>query len=199
MKEDARERIINESLQLFLSKGFAGSTTNELVTLAGVSKGSLYWHFKSKEDILCTILDQYQAEFIEHIARIVDNSDGDFANKFKKFYKFTSEFGRDNWKLLLVFTKLLMEFAGTDTELEKRMKSLNERYSRIIEKLLEDGINDGSVKKNINKYIYAQFISSTLMGSLIQWFLTESCRSDIGFNKIYAVTQRDEIMNMVLA
>ena len=199
MKEDARGRIINESLQLFLSKGFAGSTTNELVTLAGVSKGSLYWHFKSKEDILCTILDQYQAEFIEHIARMVDNSDGDFASKFKKFYKFTSEFGRDNWKLLLVFTKLLLEFAGTDTELEKRMKGLNERYSSIIEKLLEDGINDGSVKKNIDKYIYAQFISSTLMGSLIQWFLTESCRSDIKFNKIYAVTQRDEIMNMVLA
>ena len=199
MKNNVREKILTESLQLFLAKGFSGSTTNELVGLAGVSKGSLYWHFKSKEDILCTILDKYRDEFIEPIIKITDSCNGDFPAKFKTFYKFSTEFGKDNWKLLLVFTTLLLEFAGTDSDIEKRMKELNDRYHFIVEKLLEGGIKDGSVKEGINKGIYARIIVACLMGSLIQWYLhRQSLGNSHEFNKVYASIQRDEILKMVL-
>jgi AcrR family transcriptional regulator len=69
-KEDnLKERLLDVSINLFLSKGFAGATTMEIVRLAGVSKGALYWHFKNKEDIVGSILDKYCDEFLEEAIR----------------------------------------------------------------------------------------------------------------------------------
>jgi len=155
--EDVKEKILQESIKLFLTKGFWGSSTNELVRLAGVSKGTLYWHFENKNDILHNILDRYCDEFIEVAKKKINAYSGDFPDKFKVFYKFTTEFGRDKSELLLVFTALLIEFAGTGCEIEGRMKDINNQFNLIIQKLIEDGICDGTAKKEIDPVISSRF------------------------------------------
>jgi len=198
-KDDVKERLIQVSIKLFLGKGYAGATTNEIAGSAGVSKGALYWYFKSKEDILGAILDRYCDEFMEGITKKVNGCSGDFITKFKMFYKFTTEFARDDRELLLAFTALLIEFAGTGTRLEKRMKGINNRYVLIIQKLLEDGIRDGTVGKEIDAAIYAQFFASALMGSLFQWYLGSSVhKNDPAYNKRHAIVQRDALLKVVL-
>ena len=198
MKDDVKERIIRESLKLFLAKGYSGSTTNELVRLAGVSKGALYWHFESKEDILSTILDRYSDGFIEETVRRMDSSSGPFPCKFKDFYKFTTEFSRDNHELLLVFITLLLEFSGSGSEIEKRMKELYNRYTQVIQKMIEEGIRDGSVRRGIDPILFSRFISNAFTGSLVQWFLSLSSSGyDPSSTVQYAIMQRDEILRMV--
>jgi AcrR family transcriptional regulator len=198
-KDDVKKRIIDESIKLFLKKGFSGSSTNELVRLAGVSKGTLYWYFENKNDILSNILDKYYAEFLEVTISKINNYNGYFPNKFKYFYKFNSEFARDNRELLLVFMALLIEFAGTGSDIEKRMKEINNNYTLIIQKLIEDGIQDGTVRKDIDPVIYARFVASALMGSHLQWFLyLSSNEDDLVYNRKHAVTQRDELLKMLL-
>jgi AcrR family transcriptional regulator len=199
-KDDLKEKILQESIKLFLSKGFSGSTTNELVRLSGVGKGSLYWHFKDKNDILYHILDKYCTEYLEVARSKINNCNGTFQNKFKSFYKFASEFGRDNWSLLLVFAALLIEFAGTGSDLEKRMKEINNDYILIIQKLIQDGIQDGTVRKDIDPVIYARLVTSTLMGSQLQWFLyLSSYEDDPDYNRKHAITQRDELLKTLLS
>ena len=198
--EDVKERILKESIKLFLSKGFYGSTTNELVRLAGISKGALYWHFKDKFDILSNILNKYCYEFLDVSKEVLDSSKGDFPQKFNAFYKFTSEFARDNRELLLVFTSLLVEFAGSGSELEKRMKEINDHYVLMIQKSIEDGIQEGSVRKEINAIIYSRIIAASLMGSHILWHLHfTSYENNPDFNRQHAITQRDELVRMLLA
>ena len=173
-KDNVKERLLQASIRLFVTKGYAGGTTNEIARSAGVSKGALYWYFKSKDDIVGAILDRYCDEFMEGITKRVNGCSGDFITKFKIFYKFTGEFARDNGELLLVFVALLTEFANTGTELEKRMKGINNDYILIIQKLLEDGIRDGTVGKEIDPAFYAQFFAGALMGSFFQYFLHAS-------------------------
>ena len=198
-KDDVKEKLLEASIRLFLTKGYAGGTTNEIARSAGVSKGALYWYFKSKEDILSAILDRYCDEFMEGATKKVNGCSGDFVTKFKMFYKFTTEFARDNRELLLVFTALLIEFAGTGTKLEKRMKGINNSYIRIIQKLLEDGIRDGTVGKEIDSVIYARFFASALMGSLFQWYLGNWTANDPDYNRSHAIMQRDALLKVVLS
>ena len=199
-KENVKEKLIQASMRLFLAKGYAGATTNEIADSAGVSKGGLYWYFKSKEDILGAILDRYSNEYIEEIRRRVNGYSGDFVTKFKMFYKFSSEFGRDNRELLLAFTLLLMEFAGSGTELERRMKRINNTFILIIQKMLEDGIREGTVGKDINAAIYARFCASTLVGSLVQWYLGNwAYENDPAYDRRHALIQRDALLKAVLS
>jgi AcrR family transcriptional regulator len=199
-KDDAKARILAESIKLFLSKGFYGSTTNEIVRLAGVSKGTLYWHFKDKNEILNNILDKYVVEFLEVAKQKIDNCSGKFPEKFKIFYKFTTEFARDNRELLLACVTLLIEFAGSGCDIEIKMKEINNLYISTIKKLIEIGIQDGTVKKEIDPVIYARLIAGTLMGSHLQWFLNlSSYEDDPVYNKKHAFIQREELLKMLLS
>jgi AcrR family transcriptional regulator len=199
-KDDVKEKLIQASIKLFLAKGYAGASTNEIADSAGVSKGALYWYFKSKEDILDAILDRYRDGLIEEIQRKVNGCSGDFVDRFKMFYKFITEFGRDNRELLLAFTLLLMEFAGSGTELEKRMKRMNSSLIITIQKMLEDGIREGTVDRDIDAAIYARFFTSTLVGSQLQWYLGNwSFESDPAYDRRHALIQREALLKTVLS
>ena len=47
-----REHIKEKALELFLAKGYCATSTTELCKHLGISKPTLYWHFKNKEDLL---------------------------------------------------------------------------------------------------------------------------------------------------
>ncbi len=53
---DLREKIIQESLKLFSLKGFLSTSIHDVLEAAGTSKGGLYNHFMSKEDLFFAVL-----------------------------------------------------------------------------------------------------------------------------------------------
>lgn len=53
-----KDKIIDAAIDLFAEKGFNNTTTAEIATLSGVAQGTLFYHFKQKEGILCEVLDQ---------------------------------------------------------------------------------------------------------------------------------------------
>jgi AcrR family transcriptional regulator len=56
--EERRQAILEAAIGVFAQHGFDAATTDEIARAAGLSKGGLYWHFKSKDDILAAILMQ---------------------------------------------------------------------------------------------------------------------------------------------
>jgi TetR/AcrR family transcriptional regulator, mexJK operon transcriptional repressor len=53
-----RESIIASALSAFLELGYSGTTIDEIVKRAGGSKASIYKHFKDKEDLFATVVDE---------------------------------------------------------------------------------------------------------------------------------------------
>ena len=56
--EARRQAIMKAAIVVFAQHGFDAATTDDIARAAGLSKGGLYWHFKSKDDILAAILMQ---------------------------------------------------------------------------------------------------------------------------------------------
>ncbi|MEE8474443.1 MAG: helix-turn-helix domain-containing protein, partial [Myxococcota bacterium] len=50
------------ALHCFAGKGFHAATMDDLVRAAGLSKGSLYWHFDSKEEVFLALFDAFALE-----------------------------------------------------------------------------------------------------------------------------------------
>ena len=57
--EERRAQILEAALQCFASKGFHTATMDDLVRASGLSKGSLYWHFESKEQVFLALFDAF--------------------------------------------------------------------------------------------------------------------------------------------
>jgi len=62
-----RDQLLKAAQTLFIKKGYRATSTEAIARRAGLTKGALYFHFKSKEDILCELLkraaDQFAASF----------------------------------------------------------------------------------------------------------------------------------------
>jgi AcrR family transcriptional regulator len=54
--EDTRERILDASRELFVEQGYAGTSVRDIADRLGMTKGSLYYHFASKEELLLALM-----------------------------------------------------------------------------------------------------------------------------------------------
>ena len=66
MRGRSREAILNAALELFAKQGYSGTTTDAIARNARVSKGLIFSHFATKQDILFSIVD-------EQFGRIINN------------------------------------------------------------------------------------------------------------------------------
>lgn len=56
---DTYTQIMMTATAVFAEKGFANTSMNDIVQATGLSKGGIYWHFKSKDDLITAIFKQY--------------------------------------------------------------------------------------------------------------------------------------------
>jgi len=168
---DVKEAIIRESIRLFLANGYRGTSVKEITEAADIGRGTLYWYFKSKDEILVSIFERFEQEFVEGLIRAVNGRKGDFVAKYKAFHKFATEFARDQRELAIVFNTLLNEIVGTNSEPEKVVKAVYAKYRRFLEGMLEDGKKDGTVKKDLDPSLYAHVIIASHTGMLVEWFV----------------------------
>jgi TetR/AcrR family transcriptional regulator, fatty acid metabolism regulator protein len=168
---DVKETIIRESMKLFLAYGFRGTSVKEITEAAGIGRGTLYWYFKSKDEIVETILQKFESEFVEGLIKAVNSCEGNFVAKYRAFHKFATEFARDSRDLALVFNALLSEIVGSNRAAEAELKAIYEKYRRFLEGMLEDGKRDGSVRPDIDSAVYAHVIIASHTGMLVQWFV----------------------------
>lgn len=192
-KSDVKEIIIRESIKLFLANGFTGTSVEEITKAAGIGKGTLYWYFKSKDEILQSIFRRWERDFVDALAEAVSECDGNFVAKYKVFHKVATEFARDKRELALASNALLNEIVGTNTESEKLVKAIYEKYRRVVEKMLEDGKGDGLVRPELDSKLYSHIIVACHTGMLVQWFVS----GDSLDVRPFVRTFRDFILTMV--
>lgn len=66
MAKDTKDRILDSALTLFSQKGYTGTNMRELASAMGLTKAALYKHFRSKEEILDTLMDSIEAYYREN-------------------------------------------------------------------------------------------------------------------------------------
>jgi AcrR family transcriptional regulator len=62
--EERRNEILDAADELFGRKGFDGTSTNDILERVGIARGTLYYHFKSKEDIMDALIDRYNTRIL---------------------------------------------------------------------------------------------------------------------------------------
>ena len=67
-RTDTRARIQQIAVELFAEHGYEGTSLREIAERLGVTKAALYYHFKSKEDIILSLVGDYQAQMDALIA-----------------------------------------------------------------------------------------------------------------------------------
>lgn len=70
-KHVGKQQLLDRTIELFRAKGYSATSIDEIVKACGITKGSLYHHFRSKEDLALAAMDQVHAYFNEHIFQLI--------------------------------------------------------------------------------------------------------------------------------
>ncbi len=86
--EETVNLILDVAFRLFMEKGYGHTTIQDIINgLGGLSKGAIYHHFKSKEDILIAVTDRMTSESNHLLQEIRDRTDLNGQEKLKTIFK----------------------------------------------------------------------------------------------------------------
>src|SRR5215831_8342825 len=87
---ETRQRILMAAIQLLAQKGFANVSMNDIVEVSGVSKGGVYWHFKSKDEIVQAIFDFFFDAQLQ-VVNATLQGEGKAADKLQRIFQLATQ------------------------------------------------------------------------------------------------------------
>ncbi len=73
-KEVRRRQILDAATECFYTKGYHGSSINDIVSASGMSKGNVYWYFTSKEEIFLAVLEEWSQKALADMTEDIEES-----------------------------------------------------------------------------------------------------------------------------
>ncbi len=135
--KDANERkdeILDVAQRLFHKQGYAQTSIEDILSEIGIARGTLYYHFKSKEEILSAMIDRQIERNEKALRRIADNQALTAVEKLFELILFLSHSG--------TLAEGLHEKENAELHQKSFQRSLL-RYAPIMTKIVEQGIQSG--------------------------------------------------------
>ena len=111
--DQTRERIVAAAARLFYGEGIRAASVDAIAEQAGITKKTLYYHFRSKDDLIAAYLESRDQPTLDLYSRWFDQTPGSAADKVRGLF---AEFARSantvRWKGC-GFQRTAAELAGT--------------------------------------------------------------------------------------
>jgi len=171
VSDERTSQIITAAEDVFTKKGFAEARMDDIAEETGLSKGTLYNYFKSKDDLIIAILDRiFQREL-----RVFDETDFSNMNATETINLFVDTIAKDI-KLMLRLMPIAYEFlalAFRNKTVQKALKVYVNRYMNILVPIIENGITSGEFKEVDPKEV-AIAMGAVLEGTILIWVYDKS-------------------------
>jgi len=141
ISEEKRSRILHSAIDEFSSTGFSNANINEIARNAGVSIGSMYNYFNSKEDLFLTLINHAYQKLEEAISN-VNLQDGDIFEKLERLVRAAQDHAKKNRKMIQIYLDMTSEgLTSLSKRLSRKMETISaEFYHRLIINAQKNGI-----------------------------------------------------------
>lgn len=185
-REQKRNLILDCSEKLFFTKGYTGTSMDDIASEAEYSKGTMYTYFKSKDEILAhiykravsllyTMFKQYTSKKENGIDKLeqIGRANFDFMNKYQDYYTLMKMFDT-----MEIDRELIQE-----TLMDIRV--INNSIIGFMTQIIITGQKDGTVNKNLEPVSTAHILAATSSG-IFQWIknLKVEQHTDTGFDPV---------------
>lgn len=145
--DEKRDRIIEAALNEFSSKGYNAANINVIAKNAGISIGSMYQYFESKENLFLAIMD-IAFGVIDQFLASIDTLEGDIFMKMDRILSYVQKYSREYRLLNRMYLEATTQgLADMSKKLSLKMETVSASY---YTRLIEAAIKDGSVDKKIS-------------------------------------------------
>jgi len=171
VSDERKTQILNAAESVFTKKGFDEARMDDIAEKTGLSKGTLYLYFKSKDDLIIAILDRiFKREF-----RQLENLKESETSSSDAIWKLTDLVTKDIIDILRLIPILygFLALAFRNKYVQRALKEYENRYLNILIPIIQQGIDSGEYRQvNAGEVAIAAF--AIIEGTLLLWVYDKS-------------------------
>ncbi len=165
--DNTRQRILNAAIKVFASKGYHDTRIDEIVEASQTSKGAVYFHFPSKQEIFLGLVDEFarilESRLVDSIAQQhggINKVDAALSTCMLAFQKYQ--------KLAKIF---LIQAVGLGNSFEAKRQEIHDRFSSLVRIYLDEAVMDKDIPP-VDTEIAAYAWMGAINEVVIRWVLT---------------------------
>jgi len=145
VSEERKAQIYQAALACFNRKGYHRTTMDDIVAESGLSKGSLYWYFKSKKELFLSLFQEVMGQIGQAWEGIAANEEAIATEKLRaSLALFRAGLGE-----MAPFFSVMMEawsLTRYDEDVENIIQELYGPYQDIMVRIIEEGVASGEFR-----------------------------------------------------
>lgn len=139
-----KELILKAATTLFANKGYSGTSVREIVETAGVTKPTLYYYFKNKDDLYNTLMDEAIQIFFDIFDQAAATP-GDMRTRLTHVFAEIYHSFRENIDFLRLVNSMI--YGPRDAVPGYDLKPKNQQFEECLAQILKDGIAEGELSE----------------------------------------------------
>jgi AcrR family transcriptional regulator len=163
-----RDLILDAAMRLLVGRGYLKATMSDVAAEAGVGRGTVYWHFASKDDLFFCLLEREVSRFDVGFAELM-GVDAPAIARLESLVRASFAFYSEAPNLFQTFLSVL---AGADEAMQARIfvlfSRMYGRYDDMIEELLDRAKDEGDVRRDLDSRVVAAAIVVMLDAMFLQ-------------------------------
>ena len=187
VRNNSKKEILKAAMKIFVVNGYSDTKMDDIALGAGLSKGAVYHHFNSKNDLFLSLIDFWEDSFLPKFYS--KNYQNVSASNVLKELAYEIALNFKNKKYLFLAELELWALANRDSKVRERTKKLYNKILNHLENIFKKAILDGEYK-NIDPGMAAMAVMTSMQGVI--WF------SIFDHNNFTAEDYINEVMNFII-
>ena len=165
LQDIRKDQIMNAAQVVVASKGYDQTRMDDIVERAQLSKGAIYWYYKSKKDIYLSLIDFWFNEYSAGVLKSLEDKNSSSEQLKSLFEYFIDQFDQnpDTFKIMVEFWRT----SGLDVDFNNKLQEIYSQFLEYIIDIIKNGIESGEFKE-VDPRITALSILINIEG--IHWF-----------------------------
>ncbi|MDH5656317.1 MAG: TetR/AcrR family transcriptional regulator [Spirochaetia bacterium] len=169
---NSRDTILTTAFLEFYKNGYNATGIQTILEKSGLTRGALYHHFNSKQELILAAITERIGTFLEQVwIAPMENSDDPLLKLKELIQSVKDPFMKKNYQFEFQYGcplyNTIQEIAREDPEVSKAVKIIYEKWEKSISNALKKGIKNNRVRKNIDPEHTAAFILASLEGCIM--------------------------------
>ena len=145
-KQDLRkDQILDAALTVLVQNGYEGSRMDDVVTESQLSKGAIYWYYKSKKAMYLDLVNFWVIRYSATINHLVEN-DQAAPDQLKSLFNYFIEQYESDPDPFIALTEF-WSMAQKDDDFRAKLQKVYSQFLEVLEKIVAKGVKDGDFKK----------------------------------------------------
>jgi AcrR family transcriptional regulator len=163
-----KHQILDAAMVVFARLGFHEARMDDIVQEAGLSKGTLYWYFKSKEEIITVISQQLFTTDIEQVERLL-NAEGTVSERLQQLIRSRVQGMQEKSDVVAILFEFYAAALHQDG-VRQSIKTYFQNFHEVLVALIQQGIERGEFRP-VDALAAATALDAVFEGLIVRWLI----------------------------